>query len=268
MMVLLQRRKKLSKRYKLFLGDCLEVMPQLISKNLKVDAIITDPPYEKTHNKWDSLIPIDEMWVNLKSLIKDNGAIILFGQDKYTAKVMLSNEKEHRYNLIWNKGNRGSGHLNANRMPLRNHEDIMVFYKKLPTYNPQFTEGEPLHGKGTKFKTSFYNNNTYGKCEQSTDYRKGETKKYPKSILSFNKPHPAIHPTQKSIELMEWLIKTYTNEDEVVLDFTMGSGTTGVACMNLNRKFIGIEKEEKYFNIAKERIEKAEKEYSERTELM
>ena len=231
----------------LYQGNCLEIMPQL---NITFDACITDPPYQTTHNSWDALIPFEFMWNELNRLIKENGAIILFGQDKFSAKLMLSNEQNHRYNLIWKKGERTSGFLNAKRMPLRNHEDILIFYRKQPTYNPQMTIGEKSHSKGNLNKKQ--KNNCYG------DFKDIQTNfsnlKYPKSILDFNRPHPPIHPTQKPIELIEWLIKTYTNENEYVLDFTAGSGTTGIACMNLNRKCILIEKEEKYCEIIKNRL--------------
>ena len=231
----------------LYQGNCLEIMPQL---NITFDACITDHPYQTTHNSWDALIPFEFMWNELNRLIKENGAIILFGQDKFSAKLMLSNEQNHRYNLIWKKGERTSGFLNAKRMPLRNHEDILIFYRKQPTYNPQMTIGEKSHSKGNLNKKQ--KNNCYG------DFKDIQTNfsnlKYPKSILDFNRPHPPIHPTQKPIELIEWLIKTYTNENEYVLDFTAGSGTTGIACMNLNRKCILIEKEEKYCEIIKNRL--------------
>ena len=144
-------------------------------------------------------------------------------------------------------------------MPLRSHEDIVIFYKKLPTYNPQFWEGKPLHGMGSKFKEGQLENNNYGKFDSHKNpsaERKGDTKKYPRSVLSFKKEHPPIHPTQKPVDLLEYLIKTYTNEGDVILDNTMGSGSTGVAALNTGRKFIGIELDDKYFNIAKERIEK------------
>jgi site-specific DNA-methyltransferase (adenine-specific) len=232
---------------KLYKGDCLEIMPQL---DIKFDACITDLPYGTTQNSWDSIIPFDDMWNNLNNLIKENGAIILFGQDKFSAKLMLSNEKNHKYNLIWKKGERASGFLNAKKMPLRNHEDILVFYRKQPSYIPQMTLGKMNHSKGkltTKQKI-----NCYGKFN---DIQSNFTElKYPKSILNFDRPHPPIHPTQKPVELLEWLIKTYTNENEIILDFTAGSGTTGVACMNLNRKCILIEKDENYCEIIKDRL--------------
>ena len=248
-------------RYKLYQGDCLEVMKNIEDKS--IDCIICDLPYGVTSkNKWDTIIPYEPLWKEYKRIIKDNGPIILFGQDKFTAKTMLSNEKMHRYNLIWNKV-LTSGFLNAGRMPLREHEDIMIFYKKIPTYNPQFTEGKPLHGMGEKFKKVKNNNNNYNdfnSCNNPSANREGDTKKYPKSILTFPRPASSkmLHPTEKPVELLEYLIKTYSNENDVILDNCMGSGSTGVAALNTNRKFIGIELDKKYFNIAKQRIEEAE----------
>lgn len=244
--------------YELYHGDCLEVMKNIEDKS--VDMILCDLPYGVTSkNKWDTIIPYEPLWKEYKRIIKDNGAIILFGQDKFTARTMLSNEKMHRYNLIWNKV-LTSGFLNANRMPLREHEDIMVFYKKLPTYNPQFTEGKPLHGMGEKFKKIKNDNNNYNdfnSCNNPSANREGDTKKYPKSILTFTRKHSSkmLHPTEKPVELLEYLIKTYSNENDVILDNCMGSGGTGVACLKTNRNFIGIELDKGYFNIAKERIE-------------
>ena len=243
--------------YKLYKGDCLEVMDELIEFEVKFDAIITDPPYGTTKNKWDNIIPFDKMWEKMNKLIKPNGAIILFSQGLFTVDLINSNRKDWRYNLIWEK-DRPTGFLNAKRMPLRSHEDICVFYKKLPVYNPQFWEGKPLHGMGNKYKQNVFTNNNYGNYNFSTNTsanRTGDTTKYPRSILKFNRPHPPIHPTQKPVDLLEYLIKTYTNEGNLVLDFTMGSGSTGVACLNTNRKFIGIELDEKYFNIAIKRLE-------------
>ena len=205
-----------------------------------------------TKNKWDSIIDLDELWKQYKRIIKDNGAIVLFGQDKFSAKLMLSNEKMHRYNLIWKKGERTSGFLNSKRQPLRNHEDILLFYKKQPTYNPQMVLGEKSHSRGTKGKLI---NNNYGKY----DFKPGETEngdwKYPKSILNFNRPQPPIHPTQKPVELYEWLIKTYSNEGELVLDNTMGIGTTCIAAKNTKRNYIGIDSNEEYYNKALELLD-------------
>ena len=243
-------------KIELFHGDCLEVMRDIPDGS--VDMILCDLPYGVTaKNKWDNVIPSDELWKDYKRVIKPNGAIVLFGQDKFTARMMLSNEEWHRYNLIWRKV-LPSGFLNANRQPLREHEDIMVFYNKQPIYNPQKEIGEKCHKKGRAvgFKNdTILNNHNYG------DFKVVETEgnmKFPTSILQFQKPHPSVsnHPTQKPVALCEYLIKTYTNEGETVLDNCMGSGTTGIACLRTMRKFIGIEKEEKYFNIATERIRK------------
>ena len=243
--------------YKLYKGDCLELMKNIRDKS--IDCIICDLPYGVTSkNKWDTIIPYEPLWKEYKRIIKDNGPIILFGQDKFTAKTILSNEKMHRYNLIWNKV-LTSGFLNAGRMPLREHEDIMIFYRKLPTYNPQFTEGKPLHGMGEKFKKVKNNNNNYNdfnSCNNPSANREGDTKKYPKSILTFPRPASSkmLHPTEKPVELLEYLIKTYSNENDVILDNCMGSGSTGVAALNTNRRFVGIELDEKYFNIAVDRL--------------
>tara|TARA_R110002110_G_scaffold9464_2_gene46485 strand:+ start:1073 stop:1798 length:726 start_codon:yes stop_codon:yes gene_type:complete len=232
------------------LGDCLEVMKNI--PDASVDAIITDPPYGTTACKWDSVIDFDLMWEQLNRIIKPNGAIVLFAQDKFMAKLMLS-DKNHRYNIVWDKV-MPSGHLNAKKMPLRSDESICVFYKKLPTYNPQRTIGKQNHSKSTKEAKG---NKNYNKYEQKQNT---SSLKYPKSIVSFQKDHPSktVHPTQKPIALMEYLIKTYTNENDTVLDFTMGSGSTGVAAKNLNRNFIGIEQDQKYFNIAEQRIKETE----------
>ena len=231
----------------LYKGDCLEVMSQL---NMTFDTCISDPPYQTTHNMWDSIIPFESMWDQLNRLIKEDGAFVLFGQDKFSAKLMLSNESNHRYNLIWKKGERISGFLNAKKMPLRNHEDILIFYRKHPIYNPQMTEGKQNHSKGNLKKAQ--KNNCYGKFYDIPT--KFSNLKYPKSVLVFDRPHPPIHPTQKPVELIEYLIKTYTNEGDLILDFCAGSGTTGIACMNTNRRCILIEKEEKYCEIIKDRL--------------
>lgn len=237
----------------LILGDCLERMKEIPDGS--VDMVLCDLPYGVTaRNKWDSVLPFDNLWGEYKRVVRQSGAIVLFAQDKFTAKVMLSNEGWHRYNLIWDKV-LTTGFLNANRMPLRSHEDICVFYEKLPTYNPQKIIGAKSHSKGSKVEDVGGNNYNAVLTQDNSD--KHGNLKFPKSILTFEKDHPSIsvHPTQKPVALMEYLIKTYTNEDEVVLDNCMGSGTTGVACKNLGRSFIGIEMDEGYFNIARERIE-------------
>ena len=242
-------------------GDCLELMKEIPDKS--IDMILCDLPYGTTKNKWDSVLPFDKMWEQYDRIIKENGCIALFADGMFMSDLMQSNKKLWRYNLVWDK-ELISGFLNANRMPLRSHEEICIFYKKLPTYNPQFTEGEPLHGMGTKFSQEKNKNNNYGNfdsCNNPSAKRTGDTKKYPKSIVKFPRPASCvmIHPTQKPVELLEWLIKTYTNENDLVLDNCMGSGSTGVAAVSINRNFIGIELEEKYFNISKERIESVNK---------
>lgn len=237
----------------LYLGDCLELMKNIEDKS--VDLILCDLPYGRTHNRWDSVIPFEDLWSNYERIIKDNGAIVLFADGLFMAELMLSNKKIWRYNLVWDKV-LTSGFLNANKQPLRQHEEIVVFYKKQPTYNPQKVKGSKNHSKGS---VKVNNNNNYNKYDFIDNKDMLGDMKNPKSILTFSKSHPSVmvHPTEKPVALLEWLIKTYTNEGEIVLDNCMGSGSTGVACKNLNRQFIGIEKDEKYFNIAKERIENA-----------
>lgn len=243
---------------KLLQGDCLELMKDIPDKS--IDMILCDLPYGVTSNKKDITIPFDKLWKRYERIIKDNGAILLFGQGAFYVDLVNSNRKLFRYDLVWDK-QLISGFLNAKRMPLRQHEQIAVFYKKLPTYNPQFTQGKPLHSKGVSYKNKEHTNQNYGEFHMTDDSRAGSTEKYPTSILSFSKPHPSIakHRTEKPVELLEYLIKTYTNEGEIVVDNCMGSGSTGVACINTNRNFIGIELDEKYFGIAKERIEEATK---------
>ena len=239
--------------YNIYCGDCLEVMNQLIKEGVVVDLVVCDPPYNVTKNKVDQdVLDLEKMWDCLNQLVKPNGAVILFGQDKFTLKLMMSNLKNHRYNLIWDKV-LATGFLNANRMPLRSHEDICVFYKKQPVYNPQKSKGKPNHSKG---KPKQNQNNNYGEFDFVDNREELGDMKHPKSILTFQKPHPsvAVHPTQKPTELLEFLVKSYSNENETILDFTMGSGSTGVACLNTNRKFIGIELDEHYFKIAEQRL--------------
>lgn len=229
-------------------GDCLELMKEIPDKS--IDMILCDLPYGTTRNKWDSIIPFDELWKHYSRIIKDNGAIVLFSQSPFDKKLACSNLKLFRYEWIWDKGN-GTGFLNADRMPLKLHENILVFYKKLPTYNPQKTQGKPYKTKNKGLSSN------YGKF--STDYGVDNTNglRYPVDIIKFNKQN-GYHPTQKPVALNEYLIKTYTNEGETVLDNCMGSGSAGVACVNTNRNFIGFEINEGYFDIAKKRIEEAE----------
>ncbi|MBL4622889.1 MAG: site-specific DNA-methyltransferase [Immundisolibacteraceae bacterium] len=233
----------------LMLGDCLERMKEIA--DCSVDMILTDPPYGTTMCKWDSLIDLDLMWLQLKRIIKPSGAIVLMAQTPFDKVLGCSNLEMLRHEWIWEKTN-ATGFLNAKKMPLKAHENALVFYKSLPVYNPQFTHGHER--KTAKRKT--VNSECYGKALNLTDY--DSTSRYPRSVIKFqsDKQKQNLHPTQKPVALMEYLIKTYTNENETVLDFTMGSGTTGVAAKNLQRDFIGIEMDKGYFNVAKERINK------------
>jgi site-specific DNA-methyltransferase (adenine-specific) len=228
----------------IILGDCLAEMDKLIKQGVTVDAIITDPPYGTTACRWDSVIPFDEMWERLNKLIKPNGAIVLFGSEPFSSALRMSNIKNYKYDWYWKKGNSKVGHLNAKRRPLFNIEHISVFNCK--TYNPQ---GLVAYGKITK---RGHNGDNFG--ESNTENYQQYTN-YPTHLLDYKKDNSKLHSTQKPVALMEYLIKTYTNEGETVLDFTCGSGTTGVACKNTDRKFIGIELDEQYFEIAKERME-------------
>ena len=243
---------------KLYNGDCLIEMDNIPDKS--IDCIICDLPYEvlnknNQHAQWDRKLPFDKLWEQYNRVIKDNGAIVLFAQGMFTAELMMSNPKMWRYNLVWDKVAK-TGFLNANRMPLRQHEDICVFYKQLPTYNPQMTKCEPHkrnHSKENMVKQG--KNSCYGNFVEVPTIISDE--KYPTSIITISKEHNVgnfFHPTQKSVPLLEYLIKTYSNEGDTILDNTMGSGSTGVACVNTNRNFIGIELNKEYFNIAQERI--------------
>ena len=228
-------------------GDCLERMKEIPDSS--VDMVLTDPPYGITLNKWDSVLDSDLMWLALMRVIKPNGAIVLFGAEPFASNLRMSNIKQFKYDWDWIK-EAGTGFLNAKKQPLRNRESAMVFYKKQPTYNPQMRLGF----KPYSCKQGHVSNN-YGKVNSEIiTISNGE--RYPLTTLEFKRDKDKYHPTQKPVALMEYLIKTYTNENETVLDFTMGSGTTGVACVNTNRKFIGIEMDETYFDIASERIER------------
>ena len=235
--------------YTLFHGDCLEIMKEIPDKS--IDMILCDMPYGTTRNKWDTVINLELLWEQYERIIKDNGAIVLFAQTPFDKLLGASNLKLLKYEWIWEK-EQGTGHLNAKKMPLKSHENILVFYKKLPIYNPQMIGNEKriVKRSGEKSKTTNYGD--FIEIAES-EY----VGRYPKDVLKFNKDKERLHPTQKPVDLLKFLIKSYTNEHDVVLDNCMGSGSTGVACINTNRNFIGIELEEKYFNIAKQRIEKA-----------
>ena len=238
----------------LYQGDCLEIMDKLIEKGVKVDAIITDPPYGTTACKWDTVIPFDEMWDRLNKLIKDNGAIVLFGSEPFSSKLRCSNLKNYKYDWVWNKKLAGNGML-AKKQPLKIHENVIVFNSKI--YIPQMTTGKLRKKLTNNLKISEINGGDGVKRATETF----NDQYYPTSIQEFsmaNLRRNRLHPTQKPVDLLEYLIKTYTNENEIVLDFTMGSGSTGVACINTNRKFIGIELDDNYFNVAKKRIEDAQ----------
>lgn len=244
---------------KIYLGDCLELMRDIPDKS--IDCIICDPPYEvlNKNNKdaqWDRIIPFDELWQQYERVAKDNAAIILFAQGMFTARLMMSNPKLWRYNLIWQKGGRCSGFLNAKKMPLREHEDIVVFYRKQPTYNPQMTKCLPHernHSRGRQ--QGEQTNRCYGEFGKAEDII--TDLKYPKSILNFNRPHPQIHPTQKPVALIQYLIKTYSNENDLILDNCIGSGTTAVAAIKEKRHFIGMELNKEYYDIACKRVKEA-----------
>lgn len=235
----------------LMLGDCLERMKEI--KSGSIDMVLTDPPYGTTACKWDSIIDLPLMWEQLKRVIKPNGAIVMTASQPFTGVLTCSNLKMFRYSMVWLKS-QSTGHLNAWRMPMRAHEDVCVFYKKLPTYNPELKDKNPRNIRPKLKRTK--SSDCYGKSDPSV-HKCPADKTMPNSVLKFNNSQDRLHPTGKPVDLMEYLIKTYTNEGDTVLDFTMGSGTTGVAAKNLNRKFIGIEMDEGYFEIAKKRIEEA-----------
>ena len=270
----------MNENIKLYQGDCLEVMDKLIAEGVKVDTIITDPPYGTTACKWDSVIPFDEMWLRLNKLIKPNSAIALFGSEPFSSLLRVSNLNNFKYDWIWEK-QKASNFMGAKYGPLKYHEVISVFSDNTHFYSPQkykVLEIEEILKLDKKRLNELFISRDYdrfGKVDRRKTINNPTTNKEhignpitrtrnaddgyrnPKSIIKINKKiNTNIHPTQKPVALMEYLIKTYTNEGDTVLDFTMGSGTTGVACVNINRKFIGIELDEGYYKIASERIHK------------
>lgn len=236
---------------KVIQGDAIETMRDLPAAS--VDACITDPPYGTTACAWDSVIPFAPMWAELKRVVKPKGAIVLFGSQPFSSALVMSNPKLFRYDWIWEKAH-ATGHLNAKKMPMRAHESVLVFYQTLPTYNPQMTNG---HVRKVAVKR-YDNTDVYG--EQKFDALPYDsTERYPRTVLPFasDKQVSALHGTQKPVDLLRYLIHTYTNPGDMVLDFTCGSGTTGVACALEGRDFIGIEKKPKYVEIAERRIGEA-----------
>ncbi len=238
--------------------DCLEGMKLIDSKS--IDMILCDLPYGTTQCKWDIIIPFDKLWEQYERIIKDNGAIVLFGSQPFTSALVMSNLKLFRYEWIWQK-TLATNFMLVKKQPAKKHENILVFYKKQPTYNPQMEIGKPYKDKPRKRTVGIH-----GNAETIKKAINNEGTRYPSSVQLFsNGNNRNVHPTQKPVELCEYLIKTYTNENELVLDNCIGSGTTAIACINTNRNFIGFEISKEYCNIANERIQKAiaEKEVSE-----
>ena len=249
---------------KLIQGDCLEEMLKLANDGVKVDLVLTDPPYGTTSCKWDNIIPFKEMWDCLDKLTYENTPIVLFGSEPFSSNLRMSNIKNYKYDWIWKK-NQCSGFMFAKKQPLRNYENVMVFYDKQCTYNPikEKRDEKPSSISRRKYMMSGceWSGGIYGDFISIKEKKFVSDLCYPKQIKSFETVHTSkrLHSSQKPVELLEYLIKTYTNEDDLVLDFTMGSGSTGVACVNTNRNFIGIELDENYYKIAQERINETKK---------
>ena len=238
----------------LHLGDCLDVMRDIPDGS--VDMVCTDPPYGTTACKWDSVIPFEPMWAQLKRIVKPNGAIVLTASQPFTSALVMSNVAMFKYDWTWQKP-KGTGHLNAKKMPMRDKEDVLVFYATQCTYNPQMTAGTAYKNKAGDETKSTSMTESYGAYTNKRTDNLGT--RYPKQVLAMPVVgRGSVHPTQKPVALMEYLIRTYTNPSETVLDFTMGSGTTGVAAANIGRRFIGIEMDADYFAIAQARIQKAQ----------
>jgi len=234
-------------------GDCLELMPRLV-EDKSIDMIFADLPYGTTKCKWDSVIDLPKLWSEYERVIKDNGVILLFAQSPFDKVLGASNLKLLKYEWIWEK-TQATGHLNAKKMPMKAHENILVFYKKLPTYNPQKTNGHKPINSYTKYIKTQNNTELYGEMKREISGG-GETDRYPRSVITFasDKQKSCLHPTQKPLSLVEYMIKTYTNPFDLVLDNTCGSGTTGVAAKKLNRQFILMEKDYEIFKTARKRI--------------
>ena len=230
----------------LHLGDCLDILPTLADNS--VDMVLVDLPYGTTACKWDSIIPLDKLWEQYNRICKEDGAMVFTAAQPFTTILATSNLDNFRYEWIWEKP-QGTNPMNVKVMPLKSHENILVFYRKKPIYNPQMWHSTPYSGFSSDTSKI---GEVYGSAK-SKHRDNPEGSRYPKTVLKF-KQEKGLHPTQKPVALMEYLIKTYSNEGETVLDNCMGSGTTGVACVNTNRNFIGIEMDETYFNISKNRI--------------
>ena len=232
-------------------GDCLELMNDIADAS--VDLLLVDLPYGTTQCKWDQIIPLDELWPIYNRIVKKNGAMIFTSTQPFTSVLIGSNIKNFKYTWVWEKS-KATGYLNAKKMPMRAHEDICIFYRKPPVYNPQMTQGDPYNKGKAHRPTDVYGKQVSTLVKNDTGLRYPRTVQYFKTAESESK-QKLFHPTQKPVALMEYLIKTYSNEGEVVLDNTMGSGTTGIAAINTNRKFIGIEKDPEYFQLAENRIQ-------------
>ena len=234
------------------MGDCLALMNDIPSGS--IDLILCDLPYGTTACKWDTVIPFEPLWAQYRRIAKRNAAIVLTASQPFTSALVMSNLRDFRYSLVWDKVNKYTGYANANKMPMRRHEDILIFYGALPTFNKQYRQGRPFVSRSTGGAGQHM-----GRTGLPEDRQTVNTGLHnPCSIIDIkgdNKREAGLHPTQKPVALMEYLIRTYSNEGDTVLDNCMGSGTTGVSAKRLNRKFIGIERDETYFNIAKKRIE-------------
>lgn len=242
----------------ILLGDCLELMKDIPDES--IDAIITDPPYGTTQCKWDSVIPFDLMWEQLNRIIKPNGAICLFGREPFTSAIVMSNVKNYKHKWIWNKKQSGS-FQNAKYMPLQIDEDIVVFSNGKCNYYPIMRKGKMRKRGGAK-----ETNNAMGKNGLIKNFENYSDMYYPTNIYELANPRlNKLHPTQKPLELIEYLVKTYTNENEIVLDFAAGSGTTAIACLNTNRQFIVMEKEQKYYDIILKRVADFNKNFEQQT---
>ena len=232
------------------LGDCMTEMPKLL-KDKSVDLILCDLPYGMTKNQWDVVIPFDALWKEYNRVIKDNGAIVLFGSQPFTSLLITSNTRMFRYCLVWEK-NKFSDFLNAKRKPMKTNEDIAVFYKKQPTYNPQYWYSTPYKRWNTQEAVDKQSN--YGSHKENVA-ESADGRRLPTTVLKFNRVERPSHPTEKPVDLLEWLIRTYSNEGDLVLDNCMGVGSTGVACVNTKRRFVGMELDKKYFDIAQARLQ-------------